>query len=159
MNLFLSLILSHACIRFILYIPSIFKYLTLCIFFLQIVGFCIVVIFFALMRQAQAWNHDFPVPSLLTAVESNLRMPFPFFYLVIVPILLSLFLSLLTSQPLPPLAIFTTVSVVCYLSANATVVTVILVSQLVFYVMAVVHVFIKTRSDFYSIVQFTEREY
>ncbi|CAK9317462.1 unnamed protein product [Citrullus colocynthis] len=111
----------------------------------QIVGFCIVVIFFALMRQVQAWNHDFPVPSLLTAVESNLRMPFPFFNLVIVPILLSLFLSLLTSQPLPPLAIFTTVSVVCYLSANATVVTVILVSQLVFYVMAVVHVFIKTR--------------
>ncbi|XP_022151282.1 uncharacterized protein LOC111019107 isoform X2 [Momordica charantia] len=111
----------------------------------QIVGFCIVVIFFALMRQAQAWNHDFPVPSMLTAVESNLRIPFPFFYLVLVPILLSLFLSLLTSQPLPPLAIFTTVSVVCYSFANATVITLILVSQLIFYAMAVVHVFIKTR--------------
>ncbi|XP_008466394.1 uncharacterized protein LOC103503813 isoform X2 [Cucumis melo] len=111
----------------------------------QIVGFCIVVIFFALMRQAQAWNHDFPIPSMLAAVESNLRIPFPFFYLVIVPILLSLFLSLLTSQPLPPLTIFTTVSVVCYSFANATVITVILVSQLIFYVMAVVHVFIKTR--------------
>ncbi|XP_023535375.1 GPI inositol-deacylase A-like isoform X1 [Cucurbita pepo subsp. pepo] len=111
----------------------------------QIVGFCIVVIFFALMRQAQAWNHDFPVPSMLTAVESNLRIPFPFLYLVIVPILLSVFLSLLTSQPLPPLAIFTTVSVVCYSFANATVITMILVSQLIFYVMAVVHVFIKTR--------------
>ncbi|XP_022976094.1 GPI inositol-deacylase A-like isoform X4 [Cucurbita maxima] len=111
----------------------------------QIVGFCIVVIFFALMRQAQAWNHDFPVPSMLIAVESNLRIPFPFCYLVIVPILLSVFLSLLTSQPLPPLAIFTTVSVVCYSFANATVITIILVSQLIFYVMAVVHVFIKTR--------------
>ncbi|XP_038896439.1 GPI inositol-deacylase isoform X1 [Benincasa hispida] len=111
----------------------------------QIVGFCIVVVFFALMRQAQAWNHDFPVPSMLTAVESNLRIPFPFFYLVIIPILLSLFLSLLTSQPLPPLAIFITVSVVCYSFANATVIIVILVSQLIFYMMAVVHVFIKTR--------------
>ena len=136
-----------------------FKNLMLCIVFLQIVGFCIVVIFFALMRQAQAWNHDFPIPSMLAAVESNLRIPFPFFYLVIVPILLSLFLSLVTSQPLPPLTIFTTVSVVCYSFANAAVVTLILVSQLIFYMMAVVHVFIKTRTDFYSVLQFTELEY
>ncbi|XP_022981217.1 uncharacterized protein LOC111480421 isoform X2 [Cucurbita maxima] len=111
----------------------------------QIVGLCIVVTFFALMRQAQAWNQDFPVPSMLKSIESNLRIPFPLFYLVFVPVLLSLFLSLVTSQPLPPLAIFTTVSVICYLLANAAVITVVLVSQLIFYVMAVVHVFIKTR--------------
>lgn len=112
---------------------------------MQIVGFCIAVIFFALMRQAHAWELDLPIPSMITAVESNLRMPLPFLLLAAVPILISLLLSLLTSQLFPPVASFITVSIICYLFANGCIIIVILISQLVFYVAAVVHVFIKTR--------------
>ncbi|KAF3444504.1 hypothetical protein FNV43_RR14196 [Rhamnella rubrinervis] len=114
----------------------------------QIVGFSIAVVFFALMQQAHAWDLDLPIPSLPTAVESNLRMPFPFFYLALAPILISLFLSLLDSQPFPSFASFTIISVICYLLANGVVIILILISQLVFYVTAVVHIFIKTRWQF-----------
>lgn len=112
---------------------------------MQIVGFSVVVIFFALMQQAHAWDLDLPIPSLLTAVESNLRMPLPFFYLAIAPILLSLFLSFLSSQPFPSFASFTIISLICYLLANGLVIILILISQLVFYATAVVNIFIKTR--------------
>lgn len=111
----------------------------------QIVGLSVVVIFFALMRQAHAWDHDLQIPSMLTAVETNLRIPLPFFYLGIAPILLSLFLSFLMSQPLPLFASFTLVSLICYFLANGLVIVLILISQLVFYLAAVIHIFIKTR--------------
>ncbi|KAM4124714.1 hypothetical protein ACB094_01G252200 [Castanea mollissima] len=111
----------------------------------QIIGFSIAVILFALMRQARAWDLDLPMPSMVTAVETNLRMPLPFFLLAIVPILVSLLLSFLMSQPFPPFANFIIVSVICYLFANGSVIILILVSQLVFYVAAIVHIFIKTR--------------
>lgn len=112
---------------------------------MQIVGLSIAVIFFALMRQAHAWDLDLPIPSMLTAVESNLRMPLPFLLLGFAPILVSLFVSLLKSQPLPPLGSFIIVSIICYLFANGSVILLILVSQLVFYAAAVIHVFIKAR--------------
>jgi glycosylphosphatidylinositol deacylase len=112
---------------------------------MQIIGFSIAVIFFALMRQAHAWDLDWPVPSMLTAVESNMRMPLPFFLLAIVPIFVSLFLSFLMSQPFPPFASFITVSAICYLFANGSIIILILVTQLVFYVTAFIHIFIKTR--------------
>ncbi|XP_065627366.1 GPI inositol-deacylase isoform X1 [Quercus suber] len=111
----------------------------------QIIGFSIAIILFALMRQARAWDLDLPMPSMVTAVETNLRMPLPFFLLAIVPILVSLFLSFLMSQPFPPYASFIIVSVICYLFANGSVIILVLVSQLVFYVAAIVHIFIKTR--------------
>ncbi|KAJ4827333.1 hypothetical protein Tsubulata_003286 [Turnera subulata] len=110
----------------------------------QIVGLSIAAIFFALMRQVHAWDLDLPIPSVLTAVESNLRMPFPLL-LSLAPVLISLFVSLFKSQPLPPLASFTIVSTVCYLFANGCIILLILISQLVFDVAAVVHVFIKSR--------------
>ncbi|GAV85514.1 PGAP1 domain-containing protein [Cephalotus follicularis] len=111
----------------------------------QIVGFSVAVIFFALMRQAHAWDLDLPIPSMLTALEYNLRMPLPFSLLAIVPILVSLFISLLMSQPLPHFASFIFVSLICYLIANGSTILLILVSQLVFYVAAIVHVFFRTR--------------
>lgn len=117
----------------------------LLLYWSQIIGLTIAVIFFALMRQAHAWELDLPIPSVLTAVESNLKIPLPFLLLAIVPILGSLFLSLLMFQPFPPIASFVSVSVLCYLFANGSVIILILISQLVFYVAAVVHVFIKTR--------------
>lgn len=112
---------------------------------MQIAGFSLVVIFFALMQQRQAWDLDLPIPSILMAVESNLRIPLPFLYLGIAPILLSFFLSFWISQPFPSFASFTIVSVICYLLANGLVMILILISQLIFYVAAVVHVFFKTR--------------
>ncbi|PON44025.1 GPI inositol-deacylase PGAP1-like [Parasponia andersonii] len=84
----------------------------------QIVGFSVVVVLFALMWQAHAWDLDLPIPSMLTAVESNLKLPLPFFCLGVAPILLSLLLSFLMSQPLPLFASFTLVSMICYLLAN-----------------------------------------
>ncbi|KAG6720154.1 hypothetical protein I3843_03G046000 [Carya illinoinensis] len=111
----------------------------------QIIGFSIAVVFFALMRQARSWDLDLPIPSMLLAVESNLRMPVPIFLLAIVPILVSLLLTSLMSQPFPPFASFIIVSVVCYLFANGFIIILILVTQSVFYVAAIIHIFIKTR--------------
>ncbi|KAG2714745.1 hypothetical protein I3760_03G043100 [Carya illinoinensis] len=111
----------------------------------QIIGFSIAVVFFALMRQARSWDLDLPIPSMLLAVESNLRMPVPIFLLAVVPILVSLLLTSLMSQPFPPFASFIIVSVVCYLFANGFIIILILVTQSVFYVAAIIHIFIKTR--------------
>ncbi|KAF4385810.1 hypothetical protein F8388_010366, partial [Cannabis sativa] len=111
----------------------------------QIVGFSVAVILFALMRQAHAWDLNLPIPSMLTAVESNLRLPLPFFCLAIAPILFALLISFLMSQPLPMVSSFTFVSVICYLLANGSVILLIFISQLVFYVAAVIHIFIKAR--------------
>ncbi|XP_058114854.1 GPI inositol-deacylase isoform X2 [Magnolia sinica] len=111
----------------------------------QIIGFLIAVIFFALMRQARAWELNQPLPSLLAAVEANLRMPLSFLLLAVVPLLVSLVISLLTTQPFPPFASFIIVSIICYSFANGSVIILILCSQFVFYVAATVQVFIKLR--------------
>ena len=112
---------------------------------MQIAGFSIAVVFFALMRQAHAWELDSPIPSMLSAVESNLRFPLPFLFLVITPLFIASFISFLTSQSFPPFVSFFLVSIVCYLFANGSIILLILAFQLVFYVAAVIHVFIKTR--------------
>ncbi|KAM2858372.1 hypothetical protein COP2_023920 [Malus domestica] len=111
----------------------------------QIAGFSLVVLFFALMQQICTWDLDQHIPSILTAVEFNLRIPLPFLYLAIAPILLSFFLSFFTSQPFPSFASFTMVSLTCYLLANGFIIVLILISQLIFYAAAVVHIFINTR--------------
>ncbi|XP_057491133.1 uncharacterized protein LOC130776900 isoform X2 [Actinidia eriantha] len=111
----------------------------------EIAGFSIAVVFFALMRQAHAWELDSPIPSMLSAVESNLRFPLPFLFLVITPLFIASFISFLTSQSFPPFVSFFIVSIVCYLFANGSIILLILAFQLVFYVAAVIHVFIKTR--------------
>ncbi|KAI4350570.1 hypothetical protein L6164_005017 [Bauhinia variegata] len=111
----------------------------------KIVGFSIAVVFFALMRQAYLWDLDLRIPSMLTAVESNLTMLSYLIPLGIIPIFFSMFLSSLTSQPLPPLASFISVSLICYIFANGLIAILILISHLMFYVAAVAHVFIKSR--------------
>ncbi|XP_031283274.1 uncharacterized protein LOC116141941 [Pistacia vera] len=112
---------------------------------LQIAGLSVAVIFFALMQQAYAWDLDLPIPSMLSAVETNLQMPIPFLPLAVLPILVSLILSFLMSQPFPPIMSFAIVSMICYLLANGLIVLLVLASQLFFYVAATIHVFIKTR--------------
>ncbi|KAH1193661.1 GPI inositol-deacylase [Glycine max] len=111
----------------------------------KIVGFSIAVVFFALMRQACSWDLDLRIPSMLTAVESNLTLISHFFPLAILPIFFSLFLLLLMSQPLPPFASFISISLICYIFANGFIAILILISHLVFFVAAVTHIFIKTR--------------
>ncbi|XP_031283279.1 uncharacterized protein LOC116141947 isoform X1 [Pistacia vera] len=111
----------------------------------QIAGLSVAVIFFALMQQAYAWDLDLPIPSMLSAVETNLQMPIPFLPLAVLPILVSLILSFLMSQPFPPIMSFAIVSMICYLLANGLIVLLVLASQLFFYVAATIHVFIKTR--------------
>ncbi|XP_022633244.1 GPI inositol-deacylase isoform X1 [Vigna radiata var. radiata] len=111
----------------------------------KIVGFSVAVVFFALMRQAYSWDLDLRIPSMLTALESNLTLLSHLFPLAILPIFFSLFLSLLMSQPLPPFASFIGISLICYIFANGFIAIIILITHLVFFVAAVTHIFIKTR--------------
>lgn len=113
--------------------------------FVQIVGFSIAVVFFALMQQAYSWDLNLRIPSMLTAVESNLTLMSHFFPLAILPILFALFLSFMMSQPFPSLASFTSISLICYIIANGLIAIIILISHLVLFVAAVTHIFIKAR--------------
>ncbi|KVH90625.1 GPI inositol-deacylase PGAP1-like protein [Cynara cardunculus var. scolymus] len=106
----------------------------------QIIGFAFAVVFFALMRQANAWELDLPVPSLLSAVESNLRMPLPFLLLAISPLLIALFYSCLSPKPLPSVIGFFVVSIICYLLANGIIIILTLTTQIISHVVARVHV-------------------
>lgn len=115
----------------------------LLLYFPKITGLAIAVVFFALMQQAYAWELDMPIPSLLSAVEMNLRILLPFLVLGISPILVALFFSFSTSFSVPSFSIFFIVSIICYLFANGAVVALALISQLGFYIAASVHVFIK----------------
>ncbi|VFQ73512.1 unnamed protein product [Cuscuta campestris] len=117
----------------------------LLLYFSQIIGFSIAVIFFALMRQAYAWELDLPIPSLFSAVESNLRLPLPFISLGLVPILLAFLLSYLFSQPIASSIFFIIVSTICYLFANGLILVLIAISLLVFYIAATIHAFVKRR--------------
>ncbi|XP_054801795.1 uncharacterized protein LOC129305762 isoform X2 [Prosopis cineraria] len=111
----------------------------------EMVGFSIAIIFFALMRQAYAWDLDLRIPSMLSTMESNLTVLSHLFFLAILPIFFSLFLSFMMSQPIPPLASFISISVICYIFANGLIAILILVSHLLFFVAAVSHIFVKTR--------------
>nr|XP_043613112.1 uncharacterized protein LOC122585082 [Erigeron canadensis] len=111
----------------------------------QIIGFSFAVVFFGLMRQANAWELDLPVPSLLSAVELNLRMPLPFLLLAIAPTLIALFISSFSLKPFPSVGGFFVVSMICYLIANGTIIILTLTTQILSYMIAKVHVFFKTR--------------
>lgn len=114
-------------------------------FLLQIVGLAIAVVFFALMRQARAWEHDLPIPSMLTAVECNMKLS-PFLLVTAVPLLIPLVLSVLQFHPVPSVSSFLVVSLACYMVANGLIIIVIVISQFVFHVCAVAHVFFRKRS-------------
>lgn len=111
----------------------------------QIIGLAFGVVFFALMRQANAWELDLPVPSLLSAVELNLRIPIPFLLLAISPILIALFYSCLSTLPFPTVTTFFFVSIICYLIANGIIIILILTTLILSHAFARVHVFFKTR--------------
>lgn len=117
----------------------------LLVYFSKIFGLAVAVVFFALMRQANAWELDRPIPSVLLSVESNLRIPFPLPILALSPPLMALFFSYLSSESLPPVMSFLIVSASCYLLANGVIILLILISQLGFYFAGEMQVFIKRR--------------
>ncbi|XP_051117453.1 uncharacterized protein LOC127242099 isoform X2 [Andrographis paniculata] len=116
----------------------------------QILGLCVAVVFFALMRQAHAWEVDQPIPSLLSAVESNLRMPRPFIFHITLPVILAVLISCLIYQSDPPTLSFVFVSIFCFICANGVIAVLILLSQMVFYVAGIIHVSIKKRSQMWE---------
>ncbi|XP_021769429.1 uncharacterized protein LOC110733661 [Chenopodium quinoa] len=111
----------------------------------KIVGLAIAVVFFALMKQAHAWERDLPIPSMLTAVGCNMKLFTPFLLVTVVPLLTPLVLSVLQFHPIPSVSSFLVVSLACYMFANGLIIILILVSQLVFHVSAVAHVFFRKR--------------
>ncbi|XP_076883428.1 uncharacterized protein LOC143532200 isoform X1 [Bidens hawaiensis] len=111
----------------------------------QIIGFSLAVVYFALMRQANAWELDLPVPSLLSAVESNLGVPMPFLLLAVSPTLIALLYSCLDAKSFPSVGSFFVVSMICYLIANGTIVILIVTTLVLSHSVARVHVFFKTR--------------
>lgn len=98
-----------------------------------------------MMRQARSWELDLPVPSMLTAVETNLTMPASFLLLAVAPLLISLVLSFLAVHPLPPFPSFIIVSLICYTLANGSVIALVLISRLLFHIAATATVVIKLR--------------
>ncbi|XP_020531199.1 uncharacterized protein LOC18447579 isoform X1 [Amborella trichopoda] len=111
----------------------------------QTVGLCIAVLFFALARQARAWELDLPMPSILMAVESNLWMLLPFLVMALGPMVVFVVFSLFTSQPSRLFSIFIIVTMLCYAFANGAMIILIFCSQMVFHVAATVQVFMKQR--------------
>ena len=105
----------------------------------------IAVMFFGLMRQSSAWEHDSSVPSVLSAIESNLRLPRAFMFLCFIPVLLFLAFLVFTREQNPPLGTFLLVTMMCYIVANGFTILLILSSKLILYVAAILHVFIKRR--------------
>lgn len=117
----------------------------LLLYFSQISGLSVAVVFFALMRQARSWEVDLPIPSLLSALESNLIIPVPSLFLAVMPVFFALLFSCLFSQQVPPTISFVVVSILCYVFANGAVIMITSISQLVFYIVASAHFFIKKR--------------
>ena len=110
----------------------------------------VAIMFFGLMRQSSAWECDSSVPSILSAIESNLGVPKPFGFLCIMPILLFLALSFFSTEQKPPFWALL-VTMICYIVANGFTILLILSSKLLLYAVAILHVFIKRRSVHTSI--------
>ncbi|KAF7072002.1 hypothetical protein CFC21_077202 [Triticum aestivum] len=110
----------------------------------EILGFMIAITLFGLMRQSLAWECDSSVPSILSAIETNLK-PKPLMFLCFTPILLFLAFLFFTTQQNPRFGTFLFVTVVCYIVANGFTILVTLSSKLILYVAAILHVFAKRR--------------
>ncbi|XP_048495141.1 uncharacterized protein LOC104883248 isoform X3 [Beta vulgaris subsp. vulgaris] len=117
----------------------------LLLYYSKIVGLSVAVVFFALMKQAHAWEFDLPIPSMLSAVECNMKLSSPFLLMTAVPLLIPLVLSVLHIHPIPSVLGFLVVSIVCYVIANGIVILLIVISQSVFYISAMAHIFFRKR--------------
>lgn len=108
--------------------------------------------FFGLMRQTLAWECDSSVPSILSAIESNLGLPKAFMFLCFMPILLFFAFLIFMKEQKPPFGTFLLVTMICYIVANGFTILLILSSKLFLYAVAILHVFIKRRSVYACIL-------
>ena len=97
------------------------------------------------MRQSSAWERDCSVPSILSAIETNLKLSSPWMFLCFTPILLFLAFLFFTTGQNPRFGTFLFVTVICYIVANGFTILLILCSKLILYVVAILHVFLKRR--------------
>ncbi|KAL6598084.1 hypothetical protein ACP70R_046505 [Stipagrostis hirtigluma subsp. patula] len=111
----------------------------------EILGFMVAVMFFGLMRQTSAWECDSSVPSILSAIESNLRLLKPFVFLFFMPTLMFLAFLFFTMEQKPSFGTFLLVTMISYIVANGFTILLVLSSKLILYMAAILHVFIKRR--------------
>lgn len=100
--------------------------------------------FFGMMQQTSAWECDSSVPSILSAIESNLGLPKAFMFLCFMPILVFFAFLIFTTEQKPPFGALL-VTMICYIVANGFTILLILSSKLFLYAVAILHVFIKRR--------------
>ncbi|KAL2624469.1 hypothetical protein R1flu_008714 [Riccia fluitans] len=112
---------------------------------LQVVAVTVAVLFFAMMRQARAWELDAPVPSVLSCVEAHMILPFPFMTFALGPLAVYAVLTVFGTHVVPPLLSFVAVSTVCYIFANGTIAVLAICTVIVFYIAASLQVFLKVR--------------
>ncbi|KAH7282837.1 hypothetical protein KP509_35G049700 [Ceratopteris richardii] len=112
---------------------------------LEIAGFAVAILLFTLMQQARAWELDYPVPSVLASMEYNLRLPFPFIYLSMIPLIIYTTLEIANSESTSSFASFVLVSIACYGFATGAVAILATLSQIILYIAASVHFFVKRR--------------
>ncbi|KAG0543014.1 hypothetical protein BDA96_02G153200 [Sorghum bicolor] len=111
----------------------------------EILGFMVAIMFFGMMRQTSAWECDSSVPSILSAIESNLGLPKAFMFLCFMPILVFFAFLISMTEQKPPFGTFLLVTIICYIVANGLTILLILSSKLFLYAVAILHVFIKRR--------------
>ncbi|KAI5083289.1 hypothetical protein GOP47_0003032 [Adiantum capillus-veneris] len=112
---------------------------------LQIAGFAIAILLFTLMQQARAWELDCPVPSVLASMEYNLKVPFPFVWLSMIPLIVYTFVELVSLETTSSFASFLLVSVACYGFATGAVALLAMVTQIILYAAASMQIFVKLR--------------
>lgn len=114
---------------------------------MQITGLAVAVVLFALMHQARAWELDQNIPSVVSCIEANLRLPFPLLVLALGPLLVYYVISLFGTETPPPLISFLGISMVCYFFATGIVSLVAIISSTIFQTASFFQVFFKLRCE------------
>lgn len=117
----------------------------LSVYGLQITGLAVAVVLFALMRQARAWELDLMVPSVVSCIEANLRIPSPLLLLAPGLSVVYYLLSIFGTETPPPLISFVGVSLVCYIFANGVVALLAVISSVIFEAASFIQVFFKLK--------------
>ncbi|MCO5581420.1 hypothetical protein L7F22_035304 [Adiantum nelumboides] len=112
---------------------------------LQIAGFAVAILLFTLMQQARAWELDCLVPSVMASMEYNLKVPFPFVWLSMIPLVVYTFLELVNMETTSSFPSFLLVSVACYGFATGAVAVLAMVTQIILYAAASMQIFVKLR--------------
>ncbi|MCO5586532.1 hypothetical protein L7F22_040473 [Adiantum nelumboides] len=107
--------------------------------------FAVAILLFTLTQQARAWELDCRVPSVLESMEYNLKVPFPFVWLSMIPLVVYTFLELVNMETTSSFPSFLLVSVACYGFATGAVALLAMVTQIIMYAAASMQIFVKLR--------------